>query len=286
MSLLALGLVLVSAVMHATWNYLAKRVGGDMTFVWLFSLLSSSIYLPVAIILIVRDKPVFGLPQAIYLAGTCALHIVYYILLQRGYRAGDMSLVYPLSRGTGPLLSVFGAILLLGERPSPIVLVGAVFVAAGVVILTGNPFALGKSDARPAVVYGLLTGVSIAAYTLWDKQAVSIILIPPLLLTWASGTFQTILLTPYALRHRTTAMGYLREHWRAAVGIGILDTLSYVLFLTALTFSPVSNLAPVRQVSILIGAFLGARLLDEGALMRRLGAAAIMLIGLVSVAFG
>ncbi len=152
MSVLALSLVLVSAAMHATWNYLAKRVSGDMVFVWLFSLFSSIIYMPLALILILVEKPVFEMPQMVFLAGTCALHILYYVLLQRGYRAGDMSLVYPLSRGTGPLLSVFGAVLLLGERPSPIVLVGAVFVAAGVIILTGNQFALRKEKASAAVI--------------------------------------------------------------------------------------------------------------------------------------
>ena len=113
---LAFGLVLTSAALHAVWNFLAKRASGDTTFVWLFSALATVIYLPLAIIILFIQQPRIGLPEATALGVTCLLHIDYYMLLNRGYRAGDLSLVYPIARGAGPMLSVLGAVLLLGER--------------------------------------------------------------------------------------------------------------------------------------------------------------------------
>lgn len=283
---LAFVLVLASAFMHALWNFLAKRAGGGMAMVWLFSTVAAIIYLPVALAVFFIQRPVLEAPQLIYIAGSVILHIAYYFLLQRGYSTGDLSLVYPLARGTGPLLSIVGAIILFSERPSPAVLVGAVFVTIGVLILTGNPLAIRGKAAAPAIAYGLLCGLSIAAYTLWDKEAVSALLIPPVIFTWAGNAAQAVLLAPNAYRYREQVRHAWTHHRREVFGIGILDSLSYILFLIALTVGTVSNLAPVRQTSILIGAFMGARLLSEEASRRRLIAAAVMLAGLGALAFG
>lgn len=286
MSNLAFGLVMASALTHAIWNWLAKRAGGGTAFVWLFSTLSTLIYMPLALFILIWDRPVMGTDQVIFLVGTSLLHLAYYTLLARGYRAGDLSLVYPLSRGTGPMLSTIGAIFLLGERPTLVAIIGAAFVTAGVFILTGNPFAIAKKQNLPAVIYGLLTGLTIAAYTLWDKQAVSTVLIPPLILTWVSGASRAITLLPFAYQHRDEVRAAWQKHRREAFGIGILDALSYILFLIALVFSPVSTMGPARQVSILFGALLGTQLLAEGDARRRLIAVGVMMIGLVSLTLG
>src|SRR6266850_2019370 len=105
MTLLALVLVLASAILHATWNLLAKRVGGGIPFVWLFSTVATVIYAPVLLVSILQQPPVFGAPQIVFLLGTTVLHVAYYLLLNKGYQVGDLSLVYPLARGTGPVLS-------------------------------------------------------------------------------------------------------------------------------------------------------------------------------------
>jgi drug/metabolite transporter (DMT)-like permease len=283
---LAFVLVLTSAFMHASWNLLAKRAGGGMAMVWLFSTVSAIIYLPVAAAVFIIQRPTLEAPHLLFIAGSVVLHIAYYFLLQRGYSSGDLSLVYPLARGTGPMLSILGAVILFSERPSSAVLVGAVFVTVGVLILTGNPLALRSKAAAPAVVYGLLCGLSIAAYTLWDKEAVSGLLIPPVIFTWAGNAAQAFLLAPNAYRYRDQVRLAWTNHRREVFGIGILDSLSYILFLIALSVGTVSNLAPVRQTSILIGAFMGARLLSEDASRRRLIAAGVMLAGLVALAFG
>lgn len=283
MSLLAFALVLTSAILHATWNYLAKRAGGGTIFVWMFSLAGWLLYFPLALAILVIQQPDLGGAALVAILGTCLLHLVYYLLLQRGYRVGDLSIVYPLARGTGPAIASVGAVLLLGERPSAGVWVGTALLFLGVLILTGDPRALRKNGAAKGVLYGLLVGASIAAYTLWDKRAVSALLIPPLLLTWASNGFRALALAPQALRHWEQVKQQWATNRRSMFGIAILDPLSYILFLLALQSSPVTLLSPLRQSSILIGAFLGIQVLSEDAGRRRLIAAGVMLAGLLAL---
>jgi drug/metabolite transporter (DMT)-like permease len=247
MTTLALVLVLCSAVIHASWNYLAKRVGGGVTFVWLFAALSGLIYAPLGIGIIILQKPVLGLPQIGFVAVSALIHLTYFTLLSRGYRVGDLSLVYPLARGTGPLLSTFAAILFLGERPTVIAVCGAALIGVGVFVLTGNPRKFREAGNGSAVVYALLTGLTIAMYTLWDKQGVTLMLIPPLLYDWLSNTIRVAALAPYALSKRHEVIQYWREHKREALGVALLSPLSYILMLTALTISPISYVAPGKS---------------------------------------
>ncbi len=286
MTLLAIVLVAASAVLHATWNLFAKRVGGGIPFVWLFSTLATIVYAPVLMVVILQQRPPLGLTQLTFLAGTCALHVTYYLLLNRGYQVGDLSLVYPLARGTGPVLSTVAAIALLGEHPTIIALIGTILIAVGVFVLAGDPRKLRANGDHRGVAYGIATGIAIAAYTIWDKQAVSVILIPPLVLDWASGLGRMILLAPIAVRRWPEVRSAWQTYRREALGIAVLDPLSYLLFLTALVFSPVSYLAPARQLSILIGAVMGTHLLAEGQAARRLAAVAAMTVGLLILALG
>ncbi len=282
----AIGLVLTSAVLHAWWNLYAKRAGGSTAFSWIFTTLSAIIFLPAVIILVIVESPVIGVTQMVFMFGTACIHSLYFTLLEQGYKVGDLSLVYPLARGTGPLLATALAILLLGERPSMVAIAGAVLIAASIFFLTGDPRKLRSSGAGKAVVFALLTGVTIAAYTLWDKHAVSVLLIPPLMLDWASAAGRSLMLLPYVHRHRDLVRQAWTNYRREAFGVAILSPISYMLLLTALVFSPVSYVAPFRQVSILIGAALGARLLSESDPRRRLASAGLMMFGVIALALG
>jgi drug/metabolite transporter (DMT)-like permease len=104
--------------------------------------------------------------------GSGFIHVGYFVLLLRGYRAADLSLVYPIARGTGPLLAAAGAMLLLGERPTALSVTGTLLIASGVLVIAGRPAGLTPRKLGPGVFYGLATGVSIAAYTLWDGWSV------------------------------------------------------------------------------------------------------------------
>jgi drug/metabolite transporter (DMT)-like permease len=283
---LAIALVLASAVLHAWWNLYAKQAGGSTAFSWIFTTLSAIIFAPAVIAIVILERPSIGVPQLLFMFGTACIHSLYFTLLEHGYRVGDLSLVYPLARGSGPLLSTALAIVLLGERPSVIAIAGAILIALSIFFLTGNPRKLRASGAGKAVMFALLTGVSIAAYTLWDKHAVSVLLIPPLMLDWASASGRAFFLLPYALRNRALVRHEWTVHRREAFGVAILSPISYVLLLTALVFSPVSYVAPFRQVSILIGAALGARMLAESDPRRRLISAGLMMFGVITLALG
>jgi drug/metabolite transporter (DMT)-like permease len=286
-TLWALVLILAAAFIHATWNLLNKRASGHATFTWVVAVLSAVFYLPVAMAAVLFWQAQIGWVEIGLMAGSAALHTGYFVLLNEGYRAGDLSLVYPLARGTGPLLSSAGAILFFGERPSALALVGGLLIVLGVMVLTGSPDKLRQqAGAKKAIVYALVTGTFIAAYTLWDKQAVSTFAVGPILLDWGSNLGRSLLLTPFALCHWNSARNEWRIHRFEAIGVALLVPLSYILVLTAMQFTPVSYVAPAREISILIGTVMGARLLAEGDVHRRLAAAGAMVLGVVALAIG
>jgi len=283
---LALVLVLLSAVAHAGWNLIAKRASAGPVFNWLFDVLSVVVCLPLAVVQVAISPPHLGPLEATFIVGSAVLHLAYFLLLGQGYRVGDLSLVYPLARGVGPMLSTAAAVLLLGEHPTPLALGGAVLIGIGVFVLAGDPRRLRGSAAAPSIVFALLTGVVIAAYTLWDKQAVSAVGIPPVLYFFLFTLTRALLLTSYAVRHLSTARQEWRIHKRHALGIAVLSPLSYILVLYALSVSPVSYVAPVREIGILLGAAMGSRWLSEGEAQRRVAAAAAMVAGVVALALG
>ncbi len=286
MTPVALSLVLLSALAHATWNLFAKRVEGGAPFLWLVYVASAVVYAPIAGAVMLLARPELGPPALGLVVGTSLLHSAYFWLLTSGYRAGELSLVYPLARATGPLLSAGAAIALLGERPTPLAIAGALAIVLGAVVLTGDPRQLRAQGAGAAVGYALATGVVIAAYTLWDKQAVAAFLIPPILYDWARNLGQAALFAPLAYAGRAAVVHHWREHRGEVLGIAVLSPLSYILVLTALAVTPVSYVAPTREIGILIGAAMGARFLAEGDPVRRLSAAGAMVLGVIALALG
>ena len=131
MTAFALALVLTSAVMHATWNLLAKRVNAGTPFLFLVYVIGAVAYTPFAIAVLVIARPELGLITIAFVVVAILLQTVYFATLTAGYRAGDLSLVYPIARATGPLLATAGAIAILGERPSPLAIAGALAIVLG-----------------------------------------------------------------------------------------------------------------------------------------------------------
>ncbi len=283
---LALLLLLCAAFCHAFWNYISKKACGGAVFVWLFNAVASVIYIPVVIGDLWLTNALFTWDSVFFMLGSGILHVGYFILLNKGYDVGDLSLVYPLARGSGPLLSTLAAVFFLGEQPSLVALTGTVLIAVGVFLLLGNPAKYVETKAYQAILFALLTGLFIAGYTLWDKYAVSIMAVPPILMYWGTTVFQALLLLPYALKNRETAAYQWKTNRSAVLGVAVLCPLSYILVLTAMVFTPVSYVAPAREVSILIGAIMGARLLAEGDAKLRIAAAIVILAGLTCLALG
>lgn len=288
MTAFALALVLIAAVLHATWNLCAKRAGGGVPFVWVVGLVICSGYLPVLVGYWLWQRPSLTFVDIAWIASSGLLKTAYSLCLQRSYRTGDFSLIYPLARGTGPLLSTLGAILIMGERPTLLAIAGGSVIVAAVFFMTGGfrLFHQDRAHLRNAVNFGLLTGLFIATYTIWDRHGVHARGIAPVIYDGGTAFVVLGLVTPFALSRRQEAARHWREHKLYIFGMALLSPIAYVLVLTAMTFTPVSYIAPAREVSIVIGAFLGARYLKEGEAKRRIWAAGAMAVGVIALALG
>jgi drug/metabolite transporter (DMT)-like permease len=287
----AIVLVLIAAVAHATWNLYSKQASaaGAAGFVWLMSAVGLLIYAPVAALTAVWVSPRLSAMSWLFMAGTGALHTGYFLLLLNGYRLGDLSQVYPVGRGTGALLAALAGIVILGERPGPAGIAGIMLIVVGVIVIglpgrRAAPAPPARAPLLAGLAFALATGVFIGGYTLWDKYAVATLRTPAVLQDYASLAGMTVALAVVALRDRPS-LGMLWHHYRPqVVGAAVLSPLAYILVLAAMSFTAVSAVAPAREVSVLIGVLLGRRLLGEGAVARRLAAAAAIVAGIIAIA--
>ena len=284
MPVLALIAVLLAAVTHSTWNLAAKKAAGSRHFVWLYSVGSIVLYLPLIAWIVYEERPHFGALQWLALAGTSVLHLGYSLALQAGYRASDLSLVYPIARGSGPLLSFVGATLLLGERPTWLAGLGLVLIVAGILLVAGLTREPHRAP-KVGISFGLLTGAFIAAYTVNDGWAVKTLALSPFIIDFSGNLVRVVMLAPFALRDRAGVAREAREYARPAAVVSVLGPLGYILVLFAMRIAPVSHVAPARELSTLVGTYFGSRLLREDAAPARLLGAACILVGVVSLAF-
>lgn len=283
MPLTALLAVLLAAATHATWNLYAKRAAGSRHFIWLYSTGSVLVYAPIVLWIVLVDRPAFELRHWLALTATAVLHLGYSLILQAGYRASDLSLVYPLARGSGPLLSFFAAVVLLGEHITGLSVVGVVLVVSGILLVSGLLLEPHKAP-RAGILYGLGTGVFIAAYTINDGWAVKALLISPFIVDWAGNCFRVIVLAPRALADRAELRREIRDYLKPALVVSILGPLGYILVLYAMRVAPISHVAPARELATLIGTYFGARLLRERSAPSRIIGAACIVAGVICLA--
>lgn len=287
MSPTALALVVTAAFLHAAWNFLAKRIdtsaGGGPQLVFLYAFLTLILFFPVVAFLHAGHAPGPTPLGWAMIAASAVLHYGYTLVLQRGYRDGDLSVVYPLARGTGPLLSSLGAIVLLGERPGWVGVTGMLLVVGGVFIIAGGDRMLRRGALHAGVGWGVLTGAFIAAYTLADAYAVKTLMLAPLGFYYLENLLLAAMAAPVALSRPHRIASLWRADWRRIVLIAALSPLSYLLVLYALRFAPVSHIAPAREMSMMLAALLGVRLLGEGELRRRVGGAVLIALGVVAL---
>lgn len=288
MSTYALLLVITAAFLHAGWNYLLKKCGGGIGVLALSAIIATAVLTPFSLYLIFANNFAFTPLMLGVIVGGGVLHMIYYLLLDRAYRSGgDLSVVYPLARATGPLITIIVATLIFDERMSAMAVAGAVLIGVSALMLTGNPAKLLRKDASTGAGFALLCGCMIAAYTVWDKQAVAVLLIPPIVFDWGANLTRITMLTPMAMKREPGAISRAwRDHRKTVIAIGVVSPLSYILVLTAMVFTPVSYVAPTREVSILFAALLGAHALKEGDATRRTIAALGMVLGVSGLALG
>lgn len=286
MSVPALGLIVVAAFIHAYWNLLVKRADGGPAFVWLYSLTSAVIYAPVVALIIVLDPPRYDALQWLIILVSGILHLLYAITLSHGYRVADLSVVYPLARGTGPLFACVFAIVILGERPSALGLAGIALIIVGIFLIAASSLTslIATGSRHRGFTYGVLTGLCIASYTVNDAYAVKFLLVSPILLDYFGNLARLVFLTPSVATARETVSEQWRRNARLGIAVGALVPLSYILALFAMRLAPVSYVAPAREMSMLIGAFFGAKLLNEGSLRQRMTGTLLMIAGIAGLA--
>ena len=288
----SLGLVLLSALAHASWNFLLKRSVDQEAFLWCLLVSASVLLAPVGLILF-WQFPIGGpgqSPALWFVGATICLHFLYFLALGRGYAGGDLSLVYPIARGLGPMLVPVMAVVFLGEAITLPALLGIAVVVAGIytVSLWGNlhlflrqPLAMLKD---PGTRYAIFTGLTIVAYAIVDKSAVAHV--QPFLYMYLMTLGTAIALTPYIIRSR--GLTAVLDTWRldrgAIILSGLLTYLAYGLVLTAMSMSRVSYVAPAREVGIVIGVLMGIFLLKERFGRGRLFGSTLIIAGLILIA--
>ena len=293
MSVQAFALILLAGIIHAGWNIAAKKAGGDARFAFFSSLLLIVVWAPLAW-WVGRDVvPLWGWEAWGLVAISGVLHLAYYVILLRGYRKADLTVVYPLARGSGPLLSCLVAVWFLGEELSKLGALGVAGVVLGVFLIAGGPrlFQLrhdpqARMRLHQGLFYGVLTGIFIAAYTVVDGYGVKVLLLSPILIDFFGSCLRVVLLSPVIIRNVAEAKLLWLQQWRWALLVAVFSPIAYVLVLFAMQDAPISHVAPAREVSMLFAALIGGHLLREGDRMVRIGGAILIALGVAALGLG
>jgi drug/metabolite transporter (DMT)-like permease len=286
-----IGLVLVSAVLHAGWNVLLKTSGDPLRTSGIAAVAAGAAWVPIVVLgwLLVAGRPAVPLQSALLGIGSGVLEAAYFVALSAAYRRGDLSLVYPIARGTAPLLAVAVGVLVLGERLGPIASLGVTCLLAGILALQRPWRFLRPGDARggpgAAVGFALLTGVLIASYSAVDRVGTQIVA------PWLYGGFVfgtcAIVLTGWILVRDPSLLLEPVGIGRAAA-TGTLSLVAYLLVLVAFSLAPLTVVAPLRESAIVLASGWGAYRLGEATGRReaglRLAAAAVVVVGVVLIA--
>ena len=269
--------VLAAALFHALWNAgLKVRISPGIA-ITLMSVVAGAVALPLPF--------VFGLPAPAswpYLAASLAIHLFYYITLAEAYRTGDLGQVYPIARGSAPLMTAIGSALLLGESLGALGWSGVVVLTSGVALLSMRGGTLNVFDGR-SIGFAFATAATIAAYTLVDGvggrlsgnvHAYAVMLF----------ILDGLMMIVYGLvRQRSEIASAFAAGWSLVIGGGVLSLASYWIAIWAMSVAPIALVAAVRETSVLFAALLGVFLLKEPVMPVRMAAAALVLTGLVLI---
>lgn len=290
MALASLLLVVLASFIHASWNLLAKRAASvGPVFVFAYNLVACAAYAPWVLYLLAEGTIAWTAEGAGFVLLSGIIHLAYSLCLQRGYQVADLSVVYPVARGTGPMLSTIGAILILDEAPTGQGLAGLALVVVGIGLIAthGELTAFRRPGGQAGVRWGTATGGLIASYTVVDAYAVKALGIAPVVLDWLSNLLRFFVLLPLVLANPNRAFQRMRGYWWIAIGVGLLSPLSYILVLAALTAgAPLSLVAPMREMSMMVGALMGMLILRETVGPWRLAGCGILIGGVILLSAG
>jgi drug/metabolite transporter (DMT)-like permease len=264
--------VLGAALLHASWNALLKSSTDKQ-----LDTVAISVGAGIVSLLVVVWLPVPAAAAWPWLAGSAALHILYFMFLAGAYRWGDLSHAYPIMRGGGPVIVALASAFVFGEVLQPLPTLGVALVCAGILA-----FAAGKADRR-ATLFALGNALVIAAYTLVDAKGARLSASPVAYTLWFFVANGAVIYLYFGLRRGAEVPRYLaRNYLRILVG-AVLTTGSYAVALWAMTRAPVALVAVLRETSVVFAAVIGALFLGEKLTRRRLVATGAVLTGLVTL---
>lgn len=271
-------MVLAAAVLHASWNALVK-VGGD-ALVRLALVNATAAFCALPLLPFVEVPAAASWP---YLLGSILIHQFYYLFLVLSYRVGDLSHVYPIARGSAPLLVAVGAYLLAGETLNGLGIIAVLIICGAILSLAfGGDWRQGVS--KP-VLFALGTGVTIAAYTVCDGLGgrASDNVLAYIVWLFALDGLPIALFAVYM--RRRILLGTLRQSWRPGVLGGTLALGAYGMVIWAMSLTPMTYVSALRETSVIIAALIGTRLLKEPFGSRRIAAASLVASGVILLQF-
>jgi len=302
----ALAFIAIAAVLHAAWNILLKTAGDPLRTATAGMVAACVVIVPGALVAwLLTDRP--AIPPEAWLVGLAsgAAETAYFVFLAQAYRVGDLSVVYPIARGTAPLIAVAIGVLILDERLAPVSWLGVVLLLAGLLVVQRPWRMLGRGGTAPAGTgFALLTGAMIATYSAFDRVGVQ--MVPPWLyaaIIWPAMAIGLVGVDRVrAWRRRTEAARALAsggvavevvdppiDRPRAIVG-GLLTFAAYGFVLAALARAPLAIVAPLRESAVVLTSLWGVLRLGEAADRRevtfRIGGSVLVLAGAVVLAIG
>ena len=280
--------VLLSAVLHATWNFVARRSAGNLTVFWWSLWISCLMLLPfVAALAIEQGASGFvAMLEAgwLFVLATGIIHTFYFMFLARAYEHGEISLVYPIARGSGIGLTGFLGWLLLGETLTPMGVAGIGLICFGILSM-GVSVLRHTKDASHGFVSALGVGATIVGYSLVDKVGVSIV--HPVVYIFGMFLLSAVFATPFVAT-RELGLGWrgFVETWRPAALIGVGSTAAYLMILFAMTVGQVGYIVALREFAVVLGAVLGFVFLKERITIFKVCSVLLIVTGLVFIKYG
>ena len=283
---LAVALVLISVIAHASWNLMVRRSDKPELTNWMMATCGALLASPIAVYMFVTNSP--SPVGWWYILGTVILHIAYFFTLGRAYKHGDLSLVYPIARGLGVVLIPVIGVTILGESVSILAGFGIIAIFTGVVMVgssSGTGFRVWLKPrsvfADRGVLFALTTGMLIAAYSALDKRGVEYV--EPIFYMFCLTLGGSVGILPIIARSSASRefIVKIRTRWKIGLLGGTCQVLAYTLVLSAFRLSPVSYIGPFRELAILIGVVLAIVVLKERVTRGR--ATGAMAIGLGSL---
>ncbi len=276
MSLSLILLVLLAAILHATWNALVKT-GGDR-------LIVLSIFMAIPGVISITLLPFVGIPTAeswIFVILSIIVHTAYYLSLVTAYNHGDLSHVYPVARGMAPVIVLLGGIWLVGEIPGRNQLLGVLIVSMGIMSLAFENGAPWRSTDNTAFYYALLTGILIAGYTLVDGLGARAADHPMDYILWlfALEGWPIFFLALYLRKGRV--LKYFKENTKVCLFGGVTSAFAYSIVIYALSTGFMAGVSALRETSVVIATLIGIFLFKEKNAVRRIAAGVVVAGGVI-----